>query len=647
MLRRIQTSLSATILLKLGVAVTTLGIVLFGVGYFLLRSFLLGEYRKNVRDYATVLADQGRRALEAEIDSGRHPLDDFMGFEYTELTIDECMEQWVRPEDRSQMKAEYLEKIFQAEEKKADGNVDRYRRYSTRYTGDENLAATIRRLEDGYLGLSSLAFAVLMDKNGLVPFHHTANSKTLTGDLKKDLMGNRTNRKWDYLGRGISPDGVVDTEYVRDTGVVTITAYAPITLKGQFWGGVVVGYNVADIQSKVRSIVLGAFAAIGLALLCVFFGLYFLINRSLAPIQGVSQLLSGVAQGDFSRTIELESANEVGTIARSANMMIAQVSGTIDHVKSAATSLATSSQELTSTSASLGKNSVEQVEKLRQVWDGLDRMFASISDLSDFITDEFKDISVAAEAVNRLEGNASLISQNMTAAKAREENSIHTARQGVAQVETATAVIQRIVESSNRIAGMVTIIDDISDQINLLSLNASIEAARAGDAGRGFAVVAEQIGRLAERTSVQVKEIHGMSGEIESNVRDGSTVVGDISKGISRIMEDILANARMIHEVVGLTEKQAEQHNSMRSLMTHLHQKAAGIMATGEAQRAASETMRQSVRNVMDSASGISAASEEIAAASEDLARRSEELNHLVDAFRTKGQGEPGPLEGR
>lgn len=639
MIGRIRGSLSATIILKLALVVAAVGLSLLAVGYFVLRSFLLGEYRKNVRDHATVLAEQGRRVLEAEIDSGRHPLEEFTGFEYRELTLDECIEEWVRPEDRSKMKQEDLEHLFQSEEKKPDGKVDRYRRYVTKYSTDAELASVVRRLEDGYLGVSSLAFAVLMDKNGLVPFHHTASSQMLTGDLKKDIMGSRTNRKWDYLGRGIKPEGVVDTEYVRDTGVVTITAYAPIVLKGQFWGGVVVGYNVSDINDKVRSIVFGTFGAIGLALLLIFLGLYSLINRSLAPLQSVEQLLGAVARGDFSQTIDLDSRNEMGRIARSANTMIAQVSSTIDHVKRAAAALGTSSQELTSTSSTLGQGSMEQVEKLREVWDGLDRMLASVSELSAYITDEFKDISVAVEAVGGLEKIASTISQNMAAAKTREETSINTAREGVEQVEAATAVIQRIVESSNRIAGMVTIIDDISDQINLLSLNASIEAARAGDAGRGFAVVAEQIGRLAENTSTQVKEIHGMSGEIERNVRDGSSVVRDISKGIARIMEDIMANASMIHEVVRLTENQAEQHGNIRSLMNHLHQKAAGIMSTGEAQRSATEAMGTSVRNVLDSATGISAAAEEIAAASEDLARRSEELNRLVESFQTSQPG--------
>jgi methyl-accepting chemotaxis protein len=107
----------------------------------------------------------------------------------------------------------------------------------------------------------------------------------------------------------------------------------------------------------------------------------------------------------------------------------------------------------------------------------------------------------------------------------QSEDSIEIAREGEEVGSSASSAMKHIVESSKKISEMVTMINDISDQINLLSLNASIEAARAGEAGRGFAVVAEEIGKLADNTSSQVKEIQQLSSEIGHNVQEGEQMV--------------------------------------------------------------------------------------------------------------------------
>jgi len=80
-----------------------------------------------------VFTDQAWKQLNDEIESGRHPIEEFMSYDYRPLSINECAERWVRQADRGKFGAEYLEKIFASEEKKPDGTVGRYRRFMTEY----------------------------------------------------------------------------------------------------------------------------------------------------------------------------------------------------------------------------------------------------------------------------------------------------------------------------------------------------------------------------------------------------------------------------------------------------------------------------------------------------------------------------------
>jgi methyl-accepting chemotaxis protein len=628
-------SLSAKITFILMLIILAVTAVMAGVAFVRTRAKVIDAYKEKAGEFASIGAEQAREQFENEIDSGRHKLGEFMNFKYKELSVEECVKLWVRPDDRDRLPADYIKKMFTSRETRKDGGIDSFQRFMPEYGDDEQFAGRMRRLVDGFLKVPEVGITALMDKNGLVPFHNSRNSQKLTGDLKKDIEGSRTNRIWDYLGKNFEADRIKSSEYVRDTGEVYINSYAPIRVKGQFWGGVILAYYAKDVNNQILTETIFTVSVILIGAIIIFIALNILITRNLRPIVRISEILKEVALGDFTRRVDYKGEDEIGMISTNLNIMIEQSSRTIEFLKNAATSLAASSEELTSTSMTMGSSSTAQAGSVREITVELNLVLDSLKETTEYINEQVEDVSRAAESISSLEDMSKKIAGNMQVVRDQSARSMGISRDGESMGESTADAMNLIVESSTRIADMVNIINDISDKINLLSLNASIEAARAGDAGRGFAVVADEIGKLADNTSRQVKEIQTLSTEIEHNVGTGSQMVGKIRQAIGTIMQIIENNSSLIEEIAGLSNQQADNHNRIREVMSRLEEKASNIIKVSEFQRSNSESMKDAMRRIQDFASENASGAEEIAASSEELSSRAEGLHQLIEGFKT------------
>lgn len=602
---------------------------------FAIRNYLLKDYTERTKNLGIVTAGQVQAIFEKEIETGNHSLDEFLNFKYHQLSMDECLQLWSNEKDRSKFDKKYLEKIFNQTENKPDGNVDNYKRFMTDYSVDKSLGEKIRNTIDSYLKIKGIAFSVPMDKNGLVPFHHSQNSQKIIGDIKKDITRSRTNRIWDYLGKAINPDKVEVSEYHRDTGAIMIIIYAPIKLKGRFWGGVVTAYKIKDIKKRTWAAITVIIAAILAGAIFIFLIINILINKSLKPISIITKILANVGRGDFSQKVEFFTDDEIGVIADNLNKMIDKSRQTLNYVKQAATTLATSSEELTLTSISMSASSAEQAASVREISVELNLVLDSIKETTQYISGQVDSIGHTVGAVTSLEDMSKKIAENMKIVKSQSDDSIHISKEGENLVISATQTMHRIVESSKKITNILSMINDISEQINLLSLNASIEAARAGDSGKGFAVVAEEVGKLADNTSHQVKEIHSLSVEIEKNVSEGSQMVEDIRSTISAIMHNVSDNSRLIEEITDHTENQAQNHNTIKEVMKDLEKKARSIIDVANFQESNSKSMKRAMQQILDFTSETATGSEGISASSEELSSKAENLNLLVESFKT------------
>ena len=156
----------------------------------------------------------------------------------------------------------------------------------------------------------------------------------------------------------------------------------------------------------------------------------------------------------------------------------------------------------------------------------------------------------------------------------------------------------RIAESSGQMKNIVGIINDISDRINLLSLNAAIEAARAGDAGRGFAVVADEISKLADGTAASMKEIAALIAANENETQKGGDVIRKTSELIRSIITGVDAISQSISGIVQFRDRQSDAGASVTASIASLRERAEFISKAAQEQRLGIEEILRHISEI-------------------------------------------------
>lgn len=325
--------------------------------------------------------------------------------------------------------------------------------------------------------------------------------------------------------------------------------------------------------------------------------------------------ISALTEGDL--TIRAEVTEDMtGAIADSFNTMAEQLSRLVSHVKKSTMEVSTTSQEVSKTTIELSRRSDEHANQITEAVKAIEEMSKSIRVVSHHAV-QSADVSDRAKQ-SALSGAEAVRHTNMAMNAIRE------------RVQEAARAIKRLGESSQEIGNIVQIINDISDRTSILALNASIQAAMAGDAGRGFAVVADEVQRLAEQSTNSTKQI-------ETLVK---TIQGEINEAGLR-MDD------SIQQVVHGTKLADGAHNKLEEIeevSTQLADLVQAISKAANEQAESSESISSTMKKVGETTSQASLQGKLTALSITNLAETSKQLRASVEAFKIEGE-EPLPEE--
>jgi methyl-accepting chemotaxis protein len=382
-------------------------------------------------------------------------------------------------------------------------------------------------------------------------------------------------------------------------------------------------YVLREVNAITRFTVILAAAALLAAIVIVYIVLY----KSTAPIIRVTDKLKDISEGegDLTRTIVINSRDEVGDLAKYFNQTLEKIKSLIMVIKKETgelsevggdlagnmTETAAAINEIAANLQSIKGRVISQSAGVTETNATMELIVANINKLNDHVESQSGNVSLASSAIEEMVANIRSVTQtlvgnadNVKALRAASD----VGRTGLSEVAQD---IQEIARESEGLLEINSVMENIASQTNLLSMNAAIEAAHAGEAGRGFAVVADEIRKLAESSGEQSKTISGVLKKIKNSI---DKIMGST--------ENVLTEFGAIDSSVRTV---AEQEENIRSAM--------------EEQGAGSQQLLQVTNDLNDLTRQVKSGSHEMLEGSHEVIRESRDLEKITQEI-TGGMNE-------
>lgn len=437
------------------------------------------------------------------------------------------------------------------------------------------------------------------------------------GELFTDQESNKI--MWEKLQQGELMQYGVDAQ-----GKEVLNSFVPITItEGESWyvqtvvpvSTMLKSYNDSSQLISILFIITLIVIAVAVWLLTR----YMITLRLKKILLGIRQM----AEGDFTGSVHFASQDEFGQMAQNLNETNRSLAEMMRHTSDLAMNVGATSEELTSSSEQVSLSAEAISQAIEEVASGMSQQHEQAKNTS-------QNMNEVAQGVQRIAESAVRVLESASDVNTQTEQGNQLIRQAVEQMDEVTIAmsrssesIQKLGASSEEIGSLVGLINSISAQTNILALNASIEASRAGEHGRGFAVVATEIRSLAEQTKAAVAKVEEKIEEIRSETEQMIHTIGitsnEVSKGVASVTNsgDIFSN---------ITQEMNQVHAQAHEVSSSVEQLSAGIAEVLLSVDHVKEIASQST----DNAHQVAASSEEQLATMQEVSSSATHLSGMV-----------------
>ena len=399
---------------------------------------------------------------------------------------------------------------------------------------------------------------------------------------------------------------------------------------------VVVSADESDVLSGLHQVSATAFGVLVGSVLVMCVIAYIVGKRMAKPLVKLGNVVEQMAEGNLNASLDggKDSNDEIGLIKVRMQHMATMLSDIVEKIREASDHMTASSWELNETSEQTLSANGEISRAVQDVAEGSTNMATSIMDINDNLGTMSSETQVIDSSVHEIKKQAAIVQESSQMMSDKMRNMRESSVRMDEGIATISERIRKVNEVVDKVREIVSVIEEISGQTNLLSLNASIEAARAGDAGRGFAVVAEEIRVLSDNTSEQLENIKQIISELISEcsecVKASENIVEDNAAQKEEISY-VLTEFGTLDEQIGLTADKAEEIKKLVETMVELNgnitQSSGGLTDVSSANAAATEEMTANIEELNAMMHGVA----DMAGQMHD---QSEKLNNALKYFK-------------
>ena len=371
------------------------------------------------------------------------------------------------------------------------------------------------------------------------------------------------------------------------------------------------------------------------ALISLIIGLF--VKRSITrPVDDLVEVAKDIAQGDgdLTKRLSVSATGELGQLSGWFNSFLQRLSDLIIEIKDFASNIEHASQEIASGNKDLSERTHRQSAALQETASSMEQM-------NSIIQNSAEDARKAYERTQETQAN---VDENRSNLLTVVQETIHSNQEMLSNVqETNHRVVDGMAEistNSEKMAGIVTLMNDIAFQTNLLALNASVEAARAGEHGKGFAVVATEVRRLASRSAKASEEIGQL---VETNLKSVSAGQGTVEEGGRSLEERRLKVESMLGS---LQESSNDNLTHIQTAFRELAEVMENVTTASEEQAKGVGEVNQAIADMERLTQENATLVEQNSAASHSMASDTSSLTRLLNAFQVARRGSGEDEEG-
>ncbi|TLQ09582.1 methyl-accepting chemotaxis protein [Marinilactibacillus psychrotolerans] len=481
-------------------------------------------------------------------------------------------------------------------------------------SSDMNAEAILALAQNIEVGKNGWAF--LMDENGTLLAHRDAET------IEDDPVLQEISGEFEDSG----------TERVAYADGDAVVSYTTLAQNGWKLGLVLPESEVyAGVNALLRNVVLIAVVLIILTTVAM----YVLASKITKPIRALNEEVKHVAEGDLSRQLTVTSKDETGELTTSFNLMVTNLQNLIASVRESVHTSSDAVSQLSAISEETMASSEQISRAIQDVAEGTTNAAAAAEESSNKTTALSEKLSALTVISNSLHQQSEKVDE--TNQKGSEKTSVLQvkAEQTDEMIGHVEDVVQDLSEQMTEVASVVGTIAAISEKTNLLALNASIEAAQAGEHGRGFAVVAEEVRKLAEQTAEATRDIRDSMKDIQTKT---VAVTDEMANARKLSIEQFEITEETVASFGEIAKSNTTMSNLVSDMTNHIKDievnKEKVVSAIAEIAVVMEESAAAS-EEVSASATEQLTALEMVTTSAEDLQVSSEKLVQQIEQFKS------------